>query len=102
MFKTELTEDQKLRSDPKIQADYGDLLDMFPEHPISRYNGVIRWKPDPLMRWIRDRGDLMNDMAAAYQRGLFPLENYAKFYRDIGYSLCGYIEVMGEYLGLYE
>lgn len=95
-------EDFKLRADPKIQKDYGDLLGLFPNHPISRYNGAVRWVADPLMRWIANRDMLLNDMCIAYQRGAFPLQNYAKFYRDLGYSLCGYIDVMGDYLGLYD
>jgi len=41
-------------------------------------------------------------MAIAYhQDKAFPIEDYTRFYRDIGYSLCGFIEIFGEELGLY-
>jgi hypothetical protein len=94
------TEDQQLRSVPKIQEDYGDLLALYPDHPISRYNGAVRWVSNPLMRWIGHHGMIMNDMAVAYQHGIFSLDDYTKFYRDIGYSLSGFIEIFGEELKL--
>ncbi len=91
--------DKRLRADPQIRKDYGDLLALYPDHPL-------RWKRNALACWLCDRGAKsrtdLNAMAVAYyQDKAFPLEDYTRFYRDIGYSLSGFIEVFGEALGLY-
>jgi hypothetical protein len=96
----------RLRADPAIRKEYGDLLDLYPDHSIEYRNGALRWKRNALACWLCDRGansrtDL-NAMAIAYhQDKAFPIEDYTRFYRDIGYSLCGFIEIFGEELGLY-
>lgn len=92
----------RLRADSGIRKEYGDLLDLYPDHPIEYRNDALRWKRNALACWLCDHTDL-NAMAAAYQSRIpaFPLEDYTRFYRDIGYSLSGFIEVFGEELGLY-
>lgn len=101
MSELNLTEDQKLRNDPELKEAYADLFGMFPDHPVTMDGNVLRWKRSLFARWICDNVDL-NKMAVAYNRGEFSLDDYAKFYRDIGYSLSGYIDVMGEKLGLFS
>lgn len=93
--------DWELRADREIQKSYGDLLALFPHHPIERVKGIVRWQVNPLMRWISERIDL-NEMCVAAQRNQFSADDYMKFYRDMGYSLCGFLEVFGERLGLYQ
>jgi hypothetical protein len=72
--------------------------------------GVLRFKAKALVEWIVDRfGDAhdyhwcarheetpcptLNSMAVAAAQKAFPLAEYKQFYRDMGYSLCGFSEV---------
>lgn len=77
-------------------ADYTPLLARYPDHAIERdARGTLRWKADPLMVWIVDRYTPLNKMWEQ-SSDQFPLESLKKFYRDIGYSLAGYLEVFPE------
>lgn len=89
--------DAEIRYDSHMQEEYGDLLAWFPDHPVKYYNGAVRWVHSPLMRWISDQA-ILNDMCVAAQQEVFGLDEYMKFYRDIGYSLSGFVEVFGETL----
>jgi hypothetical protein len=64
------------------------------DHEIVEDFGILRWKPDPLIRELADRISL-NDliplfMALGHDKNS---ELYRKFYRSIGYSLLGYWEI---------
>ena len=98
--------DARLRADKQIQKDYGDILALYPNHPIEHTKGAVRWKRNALACWLCDHAGSttdLNAMAIAFHSPLhaFPLGDYTRFYRDIGYSLSGFIEVFGEDLGLY-
>src|ERR1700677_1305537 len=44
---TEKSTDKQIRANKKIREDYGDLLDMYPDHPVVIVSGthrVLRWK----------------------------------------------------------
>jgi hypothetical protein len=68
------------------------------QHPIVMdVHGTLRFKPDPVVVWLHDRcmeGMYLNDLWLDYARGLLPLDAVARHYRDIGYSLGGYHEVI--------
>lgn len=66
-------------------------------HQIVEIDGVLRYKESQLMSWLCGHVNL-NDMRIAYDRGKFSLGEYMQFYRDIGYSLCGFEEIFGEEL----
>ncbi len=86
----------------------GDGIDLLLEcgpdaadHPLVMDEGVLRFKPNPVVRQIIDRHVNLNDLWIALaqtshkrsvQLGLRAL------YRDMGYSLSGYMEVFGEQL----
>lgn len=93
--------DAELRSDPNTQINYGDILALYPDHPIVLEDNVLRWQRSPMMRWLSDNVDI-NAMWLAYHHSAFPLEDFTRFYRDMGYSLCGFIDIFGDELGLYE
>lgn len=98
--------DRRIRADKQVQKDYGDLLSLYLDHPVEYIKGVLRWKRNALACWLCDNAGPntdLNAMAVAFRKrsSAFPLEDYTKFYRDIGYSLCGFIEVFGDDLGLY-
>lgn len=38
----------------------------------------------------------LNELFTCFHRGAFPVEEYMKFYMQIGYSLSGFIEVFGD------
>jgi hypothetical protein len=61
---------------------------------------VLRFKADPLQRILADMVNL-NDLAIAVQRADQDGDlrrSFRKFYRDMGYSLCGYLDIFGEQL----
>lgn len=84
-----------LRYDPDLRKWYGKLFDKYPDHPVFLdEQDTLRWKPNRLMQWLGDREPLpFNDMYVACDRGDFPVADLKRFYRDIGYSLSGYLEI---------
>lgn len=93
---TDASTDKQIRADFIMKKNYGDLFDKFPNHPVVLERGVLRWKSNSLMCWLGDTYTPYNAMAIAYQRKQFSIEDYMKFYRDIGYSLCGFAEIFGD------
>ena len=85
-----------------LVSDYGrgpQEVWRFPEKPLAR------WMADRMIdshdyHWMKRREENpcpnLNDMAVAFARGQFSLEEYMQFYRDIGCSLCGFIDVFGD------
>ena len=65
---------------------------------ILDQQGILRFKADPFTRKLCNLVNL-NDLWAGLD-----LTNQAerlslrKFYRDIGYSICGYLDIFGEQL----
>ncbi len=57
-------------------------------------SGVLRHPPKPLMRWLADHVDL-NALWIAWQKGALSLVELQAFYRDMGYSLCGFEDLFG-------
>ncbi len=68
-------------------------------HPMveSIENGkpVWRFEEKRIMKWLQRHIDL-NDMRIAFLDGVFSKDDYKQFYRDIGYSLCGFEEVFSQ------
>lgn len=61
--------------------------------------GVYRFRAKDLILWAVDHGGVnLNSMCIAFQQGAFSLEEYMEFYRGLGYSLCGFIDIFGEHL----
>lgn len=89
------------RDDPIIVEHYADLMKTQPNHAvvIEDDDGTYRFQGDPLIRDLvtTKRVDL-NQMCIDFQRGLLPLESYMAFYRGLGYSLSGFVEVFGDHL----
>lgn len=76
----------------KLAKEYGDLLKES-DHPIYQdEHGVVRWVPTKIGEWLGDNIDL-NALSIAHQRGLIPLDQYKEFYRNMGYSLCGFSDL---------
>jgi len=65
-------------------------------HPIvCDEHGTLRFRTDPVACWLHDRsGAYLNDLWLDVVRGLVSLDSAARHYRDIGYSLSGYHEVI--------
>ena len=71
------------------------------KHPLVLDGGVLRFKANPAVRAAADLIDL-NELWARMRVAL-DLSQEARlgiraFYRDMGYSLSGYIEIFGEIL----
>ncbi len=85
-----------------VLNDYLDLVLRAPVHPIVlTKDDVIRWKTDPCTFWVIGHRPIFNDMALAYGEEKFDLESYMRFYQRTGYSLCGFVDIFGEKLGLF-
>lgn len=89
------------RYDQVLRTEYGDLMKKLDWPPVVEDSaGVYRFQPNALFRWSVDEGGLdLNRMAMAYGQGKFTLEEYMEFYRGLGYSLCGFMEIFAEHLG---
>jgi hypothetical protein len=85
---------EKLALRNKYREFYADILDES-NHEIREIDGTVRWVPTTLGRWLGDRTDF-NEMRIAYDRGAFTLEEYKEFFRNLGYSLSGFVEVFGD------
>jgi hypothetical protein len=94
-----MTENEQLRSDPEFRTAYGELFDLYPDHPVTLDFGILRWVSNPMMLWIKFNVDL-GDMHEAFMHGDFPLEDWARFNREIGASLSFYLADIGPYLKL--
>ena len=77
--------------------DYKEILDKecHHDHEIIRDDhGTLRWKENPKVREIIDKG-ILNDLWLLFHTmGLNKnSEEVRKLYRDMGYSLSGYWEI---------
>ena len=91
---SELLDEEVPRDDPSLNEHYFDLIDGTDHPVILDSKGVYRWKANPLIQWIADRIDL-NEMNIAHEKGMFSREDLKQFYRDMGYSLCGFADIWG-------
>jgi len=84
------------KDDPLLLEEYHYMVEHCPDHDIIEdESGTYRWKPIEISRWLADTVNL-DDMWKAYQQGAFTTEQFQLFYRQMGYSLCGYDEVWGD------
>jgi hypothetical protein len=68
-------------------------------HPIVLdSHDTLRFKPDPVVHWMYERyqGDYINALWLDYHHGVISLASLARHYRDIGMSLSGYDEAIGD------
>jgi hypothetical protein len=92
----------------RFQDSYGDVLSDS-SHPVYLDdNGILRWVPNDAVRWLVDLcrelrekdvfpyGGMLNAMAVADQTGKLNHEDYMEFYRDMGYSLSGFLEIFAD------
>jgi hypothetical protein len=99
--------DKQIRANKQVQKDYGDLLEMYPYHPVEIADfqdtrRIVRWKANSVVRVMIDKYVNLNDLWVDFQVGKMPVEDMATVYRMMGYSLCGFVEIFGELLHLYE
>lgn len=77
--------------------DYKEILDKESHHNheiIRDDHGTLRWRKDPKVDEIINRGDLNDLWYLFHTMGLTKnSEEVRKLYRDMGYSLSGYWEI---------
>jgi hypothetical protein len=105
-------------------CDMAELAVIFNHEIVEMENDVWRWKPNRFIDWIHDHAPVfMPSVASAYadgehpgcntknvraslclnglvmdlHRGVFTMEEWMKFYMQMGYSLSGYGEVFGQH-----
>jgi hypothetical protein len=106
---TEKSTDKQIRANKKIREEYGDLLDMYPDYPVELVGGVdgrrvLRWKRNIIVDrlFTLNMVDLNRLWKTVNGNNKQEVDDMATFYRMMGYSLCGFIEVFGELLHLYK
>ena len=62
------------------------------DHPVIWTDNVIRFRSSSLQYWLKEHVSL-NDLWIEYANKRFTKEEVMQFYRDIGYSLCGFTEI---------
>lgn len=69
-------------------------------HPVEMVEGVARFVADPVISLIHSTGriDLNSLWLSVDLDDQRMRKSLRRFYRDLGYSLCGYLEVFGEML----
>ncbi len=94
--------DAEIRANPKIREDYGDLLDLYPDHPVvidpRGSRRVLRWKANAVVNHMTTNLVDLNDLWRTFLEQKMPLEDMAAVYRMMGYSLCGFEEVFSSLL----
>lgn len=93
---------------PGVEFDTQATLDVFAEHYADMFDrqhvlagdsiiidphGVIRFKPERLGQWIADTISLNRMVMECRSARDGALRQ--RIYKDMGYSLCGYLEVFG-------
>jgi hypothetical protein len=79
-----------------LQDEYYRRQVELTDYPIIEdRDGVYRYEEKPITRWLCSQVNL-NQMAIAYQGGQFSTAEFMQFYREIGYSLCGFEEIWGD------
>ena len=96
--------------------DMADLAKIFNHEIVEMENGVWRWKLNTFVGYIQNTAPVytpaqdygmnskkfvasldLNALAVDLHRGVFEMEEWMKFYMQIGYSLSGYAEVFGQH-----
>ena len=68
------------------------------EHPMFEINDTFQFEGTKIVQWLMNHARVdLNDMFIAFQEGIIPKEEMKQFYRDIGYSLCGFEEIWDKY-----
>lgn len=106
-------------------SDIAELAVIFNHDVVETEYCCWRWKPNAFIDWIKDyagvytpagpvstaKGDhsygqhcksiraslSLNTLACDLQCGAFSMEEWMKFYMQIGYSLCGFAECFGQH-----
>ena len=79
----------------KERADYFDLDIESKNAPLERdAEGVLRFVPSRPIQFAASRISL-NDMWLEAGRNRWPDADMRRFYRGMGYSLCGFSEIFG-------
>lgn len=59
-------------------------------------HGVQIFPQNSLCRYLVDSKQIdLDKLALDYEKRRFSLNDYMQFYRDIGYSVCGYLGIFG-------
>lgn len=113
-----------LKEVEKNYEDEAKLAVIFNHEVVEMDDGVWRWKGNQLVEWLQDytpahtppfrviqqsagspycghgtptRCDIdLNTLWGDFYNGMFTVEEFMKFYMQIGYSLCGFREVFAQ------
>ena len=79
----------------ELQESYADLDEESKQAPLTWRDGVIRFAENIAVRYAVDHCNL-NDMWMEGIRNEWPIQDVMRLYRQMGYSLCGFMEVFTE------
>ena len=77
---------------PDVQEAYAGLDDASKQYPLEMDGKVIRFKANLPVKFCVDHINL-NDLWKEASRNDWPGEDLRQFYREMGYSLCGFLEI---------
>ena len=81
---------EKIKMDKNIEV----IIDGKKFPTILDDQGVQRFPVNGLYRHLVDSKQVdLNRLSIDFQKGLFSREDYMEFYRGIGYSVCGFLEI---------
>ena len=103
---TTASTDAEIRANKQIRRNYGALLDKYPDHPVVLIGTddarCLRWKANTVVALMTDHQSTnridLNKLWQDFIDKQLPIEDMATVYRMMGYSLCGFQEVFGEYI----
>jgi hypothetical protein len=80
---------------------YPQLINHATGCPIIENDGILRWKGKSIAMWLLDRcmynhSQYLNDLWRECCIGHISKEEIMEHYREIGYSLSGYLEIFPE------
>jgi hypothetical protein len=85
--------------DHELRTAYFDLDEESKRYPLEWDGNVIRFKANAAVRWVSRKIDL-NALSIASQDADWPIQDVMTFYRMMGYSLSGFMDIFGDHLPL--
>jgi hypothetical protein len=77
------------------QDEFSDLDEESKQTPLEWDGSVIRFRGNLPMQYVLSHINI-NDLWDEAIRNKWPIKEMMRFYRMLGYSLCGFMEVFGE------
>lgn len=87
----------------KIPDEYKFQVSLAPNHEVIEVDNVLYYKPNRITKYLHklynsEAHKVISQLWCAQESDLITVEELMQYYRDIGYSLCGFEEIFEETL----